>query len=100
MQSVIGAKRRHAVMLETPITPLSSGGLDNSLVFGSGSFTVNEGINGVANVAAPTRRRIRNQRSGTMTGNTSGANRVDIGTVDAMDVEDENGRERKRVARR
>ncbi len=25
MQSVIGAKRRHAVMLETPITPLSSG---------------------------------------------------------------------------
>jgi len=100
MQSVIGAKRRHAVMLETPITPLSSGGLDNSLVFGSGSFAVNESVNGVANVAAPSRRRIRNQRSGSAAGNTVGVNRLDIGTTDAMDVEDENGRERKRVARR
>lgn len=100
MQSVLGAKRRHAVMMEAPITSLPFGGLDNSLAFGSGSFTANEGVTGVANAAAPGRRRIRNQRSGTVSVNGSGANRLETGTTDAMDVEDENGRERKRVARR
>ena len=86
------------------MTHLSSGSFDYTMPSASAGLfgSLNDAAHGAnSNSIVHSRRRGRGQRAVTLNGGIN-ANRLDSGSTgsDMMDVEDENGRERKRVARR
>lgn len=106
MNSLIGAKRRHAAMaLDASSPPYAEFGLfDRPAV---ASITPSSTLSTVANSGTPSFRRRLRERSSRSTflnaPNPPNASAQPPGgpALDAMDVEDEQGgRERKRVARR
>ncbi|KAG7443765.1 uncharacterized protein BT62DRAFT_1078253 [Guyanagaster necrorhizus] len=84
---VAGAKRRHAVMmmLDSSSSPVSTASTTPSSNHGSGS--------------GGNRRRTRSTRSTASHLQNQNVNSIQLSS-EAMDIEDDNGRERKRVARR
>ncbi|KAH8108272.1 hypothetical protein DFH11DRAFT_1732096 [Phellopilus nigrolimitatus] len=116
--SVLGAKRRHAAMLLDSYAPTSASLPANvsfpSFDFNSGggspssasSGAVSEGFafSGGAGTGTATRRRVRNTRGGALSAsradNVHASINGGLGGDSMMDVEEEGGRERKRVTRR
>ncbi|KIM59519.1 hypothetical protein SCLCIDRAFT_1217643 [Scleroderma citrinum Foug A] len=96
-----GAKRRHAVMMmldssEAPSTAFVD--VSQSPAGGPGSSAVSQHVGAPSNTGASGRRRTRSGRY-TASHHHHHHQGVQSGSVDSMDVEDD-GRERKRVARR
>ncbi|KAF5378590.1 hypothetical protein D9615_007105 [Tricholomella constricta] len=96
-----GAKRRHAMMMmldsSTPPVTIGSSSTPHSSATGVGN-SVNSGNHGSGSLAS--RRRTRSSRNLALQQNQNQNLNLSQTTSDAMDVEDDNGRERKRVARR